>query len=176
MHVTAKTKINSVIASLFLVGMAICVFFGVRHVYGLGAELVAQAELVANNAERQRQVEDLSRLISSTQDDRTGLSSYILSKEDTITFLTIGEQLATQRGVLYVTESLREVESAGGFDQLVVAFTMEGPNDDVQYLLRTLEALPYHGELTRLQFDKKSLSGEGEVRARVELTVTLKDV
>lgn len=176
MQITSQTKMNIVLSGTLFFVMLLVVIFGWRYVYQRGEDLIAQAELVAKSAERERQYAELSRLIGTTQGDREELAGYILTQDQAPNFVTIGEQLAAAHNVLYVTESLEEVKGEGDFDKLIVSFTMEGSNANVQYLLETLEVLPYHSEMTQLRFDKRSLAKDRQVRARVELTVTLQSL
>ncbi len=174
--ITQKTKINTALSVGFLLCVIIVVSYGWNYIQKLGAELETQVALVTTYTDREQKRAELLNLVETSSLEREELLGYILTRAGAPSFVTQGEQIAASQGVIYTTDSLEEVIIDDGFDQLLVAFTMEGAESDVLHMLKVIETFPYDGYVTSVQLDRTSLAEEGNVFARVKLAVTLTDV
>lgn len=175
MIITRKAKINTMLSGMLLVVSVGAVVFGWSHVHKMGVALENQGATVASYMDREQRYADLLRQVEATRSEREELASYILKRSEAPDFVTQGERIAAAQGLSYTTDSLEEVNVDGDFDQLVVSFTMAGPEANVYRMLRLLETLPHRGDITSVQISKRKVEGIEEVQARVKLVVLLSD-
>lgn len=173
--ITPRTKMNTILISLLFISAVIIVALGWYQLQKLGTILEEQVAMVASHNDREQKYGELSRLVESTVSDRTELAQYLLNRSDAPSFVTSWEQLAAKQGVSYTTDSLKEVEVEKDFDQLLISFTMNGPERNVRHMLKVYESMPYHGDVTSVYVDRTPLADDGTVTMKVQLAVTLSD-
>lgn len=176
MLITQKTKINIILSSSFLLCMSMATLMVSNHIQKMGHDLEKQMTMVATYADRAQKHAELLRFVEASDVKREELMGYILTRAEVPNFVTQGEHVAASQGVIYTTDSLEQIATDGDFDQLLVAFTMEGAENDVLHMLKVFETMPFHGQITSVQLDRVSSEKEGNVLARVKLAVTLADI
>lgn len=119
----------------------------------------------------QEQLTALEKLAGETKEDRTELSSYIVTESSTISFLALIEEIAKGRGVTAATKSIAAVplEGSGVFESLAVELQLVGPRSGISETIKLYEALPYQVRIVRAGLERD----DGELwRANLSLTVT----
>ncbi len=176
MHITKKTKLYFIIASVLLV---LCIgfsFFIHRHIAHRGGELLAYIKTVAEYTDREQKYSELSRLIAATQEDREELHTYILKRSETIDFLAEVEEIAKAKQVELSTDRLEEEVTDTQFDTLVVTFALRGTDKNVRDMIRIFETVPYHSTVTSIVITEKGATQEEDIDAVIELVVSLNNV
>jgi len=166
----SKIYIISIIALIFLCVAATALGWFLYTVSASGVELTQKMELIADRNAKVKMHTELSRLIERTQTARTQLSRYVLTEDNTSSFLTSIEQTGRAVGVELITRSLQVVPQEGKFDSLMIEFTVEGRSDAVRAMLLVFESLPYHSQVETLTLIKEDAD---RVSAEVGLKVTL---
>ena len=137
--------------------------------------LVATMTAMESAAERTEHVRRLANNLEQNRDLVAELDSYIIQDErDTITFLSLLDELAVTTGVSLETDSLTVKDGAiPDYDELQVSVTIDGPRAAVETMLDLLETMPYHVFLTSGTFEQESIS-RGEASANVQLVATIR--
>ncbi len=173
---TNKTKNVAIFSLIFFLVSGGVLGFTVYKIISLGAELQKQSEIVARNNVLQKKYTELLSVLKQTERERETLTSYLLTEQKTVDFLTEIEQIAKTQGVELSTDSLSVSKPDGKkFDELVITFSIKGSEKRVKNMIQTLETLPYSGHVTQL-----SLIRTGSVPAttsgfsgNIELTLSL---
>lgn len=171
--ITKKTKTYGVLSLLFFVVVITAVIFSWQYVILRGDELVHEVKVVADSDAQEQVNREVSLLGASTQDERMALTTYLLTEEETITFLGTIEQTALEQGVVLATESLKVTKGTDVFDTLVISFSVEGLKANVYNMLHLLETLPYHAYVTKTSFSNTTTNGVVSVKGPIELTISL---
>lgn len=155
---TARTRNITIFSILYLIVSAAVLGYVVFQTVHLGVALQEQSVIIAKNNTLKKEHTELLHILKQTASEREQLESFLLTEDTTVHFLTEVEQLALTQRVKLTTDSLvvSEKKDDSGFKTLSVRFSLEGDKTQVRKMLKTLENLPYHGQITEL-----SLIGKG---------------
>ncbi len=167
--ITARAKKVMVVAVVCGVASVVSFAGAFMYVIGQGKTLREQAQAVADHAVQQKTYEALAALVASTKTDREEMQHYVLTEDETITFLADTEAMATAQGVTISTDALTVVNGKD-FNTLKVNFTLEGDARSVHAVIQVLETLPYMSYINRLSLEG---GAAGAAEAAVELMVML---
>jgi hypothetical protein len=171
--VTKKTKIVGFASALFF-GITCLVLLGMgRYIQTKGNELLQQSKEIANHEARTQKYNELEKLVEDTKENREELSTYVLTEDKTIDFLSIIEKIAVEQGVELVTDSLKVVEQDELFDTLVISFSVLGPKERAYTMLQIFETLPYHAFVSGISFVFDADAPAPTAEGTIELTVSL---
>lgn len=146
-----------------LVGACICVSCGaglVAYTASIltqkGTVLQEQMQLFADEQTHQQEYVNLVNLLAETEAERSRLRMYLLNGDnDTITFLSKMDHLASAIGVDLVTSRLEVSSEEGSMqDILEIAFDIEGEDSAVKKFLMVLETVPYHSYITNVNITR----------------------
>jgi len=171
--VTQKTKAIAFGSVVLLVLSIAALVFTWGYVNAKGEGLVERATAVANANAREQIYAELTQLVDSTKSDREELSTYILTEEKTIYFLSSIESMAADQQVDLTTNSLNVVEGRGKFDTLVISFSVSGYEEHIYSLLKMFETIPYHGEVSKLSLETLNTDAGKQLAGTIELSVSL---
>jgi len=135
-----------------------------------GEELEKQTTLIANNNAKETVVNNVLQSITLTTTEREQLQSFVLTEDQTGSFLNDIEQLGRKQGVVLATESLEVKKVSEFFNQLIIKFSVTGEDSRVLHMISILETLPYYSQMTSLAINRESTES---TRGTVELQVTL---
>ncbi len=145
-------------------------FFVFTFIQRSGSELEKQITLIANNNAKETVVNNTLQSVALTATKREELLSFVLTEDQTGSFLNDIEQLGNKQGVVVSTDSLEVKKVSGLFNQLSIKFSIVGEDSEVLHMLAILETLPYHNQMMSLGLNRESA---GNTRATVELQVTV---
>jgi len=163
-----------IIAFLFLCATAAGLAWLWFTVESSGAELKTRLQTVANQQEFENQLTQLTGEVKGSAIEREQLKSFILSDEkDTIALLSELDRIAQNQGVQLATQELQVKEKKGRFNTLSMRLKISGTEANVLRLIRMLEVLPYHGEMSSLSFDRRHDDTTGVSVAEAIITLEL---
>lgn len=165
-----KTKfILSITVICFLA--ALCVLgFMLYEVHSKGRDLDTRIALIAERNAKVQMYTKLSRLVEDTQLERSKLQKYVLTEDETSSFLTDIEALGAVVGVELATRELAVEKKDGAFDELAIEFEVTGTEGAVKQMLSVFETLPYHSAVSSVVLSKES---NGNFTGVIELDVSL---
>jgi hypothetical protein len=162
------TYIVAVFAAIYLIatsGACAFILYQLRHA---GTKLQERISVIAGQHAAFQTYNELTRLAEETKADREELQTYLLSREETSSFLTSIEQAGAGLNVAVSTDALKENGAA-----IVVQFSLSGAEQNVHEMIHALETLPYRSSLASLTFNRKEGSA---VEAVVEVEVSLAEI
>ena len=171
--ITRKTKLLLGVACLMLL-VSCAVAVGVWYMIGVYKTRldIAQAE-TKHLIEQRGQLDALEKMAKATKDDRSELAHYTVKESDVISFLSLIEQTATNKGVQETTHAIAVVESDAKTH--LGAFTVDlelfGSLHDIKNVVDLYEHLPYQSRIEKISFDHSG-SGAGGWHAVLTLKVT----
>lgn len=167
---TKRAKKMLVVGSLTAV-VAIGAFGGSLYfVLTESTALRARAQAVADHAAQQQLYANLASLVERTAPERATLQTYVLTEDDTISFLANIESLAALRGLALTTDALTVTEAKPN-NVLMVNFTLAGTEVAVYDFIALMEVLPYMSYLTEVNVVRDPETGLAE--STLTLAVTL---
>lgn len=169
-----KAKIVFILSLIYLISTSVTLGWLAVEVRRVGAELNEYVTVIANKAAQKQAFSKLEELVDETEAERSQLRKYILSEEETISFLAEIEQIGIEQGVQLTTNSLQVLEDAKGNDSLSVNFGIQGREELVFKVMQILETVPYHSELRSVSFTRDIESDT--VTMNVVLILTLLSV
>lgn len=133
--------------------------------------LRAQArELAFKKAQAEEQFET-SRLLEQTADERNSLREYILTEGTVIDFISTLESIAAEQGLSFSTQAITpEVTKDALFDNLTMGFAFSGPKENVSYLVKVLESVPFRSQIDAVTLREED---DGVWTATVKLFVII---
>lgn len=171
------TYIKSILfALLFLIGVGTSSFLWSMHIESLGSTLQDAIRVVSDGARFEEEYSSLASLLSATQAEREQLQTFILKDEhDTIQLLSQIDALAADKKVELSTSRLDTTETKGTFNELSATFLISGTEVSVMQVVKALESLPYHSDMTALSVTRRVLedSGTTEMTANVSLSISI---
>ena len=168
---TKTTHIVAVLSLLFAVVCSATMVWVLYTITTSGALLQEHVTVISNHDAKEKAFSALSDLIKNTENERSLLKTFILTEEQTSTFLTDLEKIAQAQGVVLTTNSLDVTRQSGLFDILTIKFAIEGQDSNVQRMSTILETLPYHSQVVALTFSKT----DGAItKGTIDLKVTLR--
>lgn len=166
-----KTQIIAVVALIYVLIAAGILSLVLYRISSSGQALTQRVDTIADRNARTRVYKDLSSVVNNSAQERQELSSYILTEDQTSSFLTNIESIGSAQGVHITTNSLHVVQQDKAFvNQLVVQFSVNGKEAAVKKMLTIFETLPYHSEVSSFSFTR---TDTGMVNSTVELTISL---
>jgi len=166
-----RTRLIGIFSLVYLFVAASAVGWVVYEVGANGQELKDRVAAIADKNAKVKTYTEFSKLINETQEERAVLASYVLTEDNTSSFLTEIESLAANVGVTLFTRSLEVDDKKGSsYDDLVIVFDVEGPEVLVKNLLSIFETLPYHSQVSSLTF---TVGENGVIKGTIEVKVTL---
>jgi hypothetical protein len=166
----SKTLTILIIAALYLLASLCVLGYVLFKVHSEGQELTERVTLIADRNAKIQMYTELSRLVSETEGERAELSSYVLTENETSSFLTEIEKIGAQTGNELSTASLDVVEKGTDYDELHIKFNVEGTEASVKEMLHVFETLPYHSAVTSVLLTKES---DDSFRGVINLTVSI---
>jgi len=167
----------SVLFSLvFLAVSGASLWFLSEQIVKNGNDLQEKMQVVANDEQFDKESESLMNLLADTEDERTQLTQFILNDEhDIIRLLSEIDNFAVAQGVDLNTSRLDTKKAEGDFNELLATFVVKGNERAVIHAVKTLESLPYHSDVTSLQFHRsiKNENGVQEVAATIALVFSI---
>lgn len=167
---TPVTKIIAVIACTYVLAAVCALGFVLYKIDTAGKVLSDRVAAIADKNAKLKTYTQLDALMEETTAERSKLLEFVLTENKTSSFLTDIESLGASQGVALRTDSLEVAAGEGLFDDLVVRFSLEGREDLVQKMITLLEMLPYHSQLTALEFSREK---SGIAKSTVELRITM---
>jgi hypothetical protein len=167
---TSKTFTILIIALIFALSSAGMLGFVLYKVHREGLELTQRVTLIADRDAKIQMYGELSRLVEETESERAELSSYVLTENETSSFLTEIERLGAETGNKLSTASLDVVEKGSDYDELHIKFNVEGTEASVKEMLHVFEILPYHSKVDSVLLTKES---NDSFRGVINLTVSI---
>ncbi len=152
--------------SIAMGGLAASLYYVLKE----GAELRVRAQAVADHTAQQQLYANLASLVERTAGEREALQKYVLTEDDTISFLADIESLAAERGITLVTDALTVVTSKPN-NTLMVNFSLTGTEVAVYDFVSLLEVLPYMSYLTNVVVRRDATTGLAD--STVTLAITL---
>jgi len=153
-----KTKVIFITALIFLAGAGVVFGWVLYEVRGLGQQLLAQVQVIANKNVKEKKYVELTKLVEATAAERAALARHVLSEADTVAFLAEIEAVGKRQGVDLSTISLAVEEMKDGPDILTAQFKIAGPEATVIRMLSIFETLPYESTLTRVNLSRAKLT------------------
>lgn len=154
-----NTKILVAISAIiFVVSVAACIAF----FWIVSKQKAEYAGLLLERAQaqvHQEALQSLVRTLDDTKQERSSLLSRVLKDDEVINFLALIETLGKEQGVTLTTNSLNVLPGNGTFETLVVNIGVEGSYEEVSYIIRLLEQLPYQSTVNNVKMSRDS---EGE--------------
>lgn len=172
MSLSTRTKTVGIVSTIvFLVSGSTLAFLVYRIEHDAG-ELQQKAAALALREAQEKERLDTVRLLEDTLDERTELKSYILTEEGIINFLTDLEATAENQQLDFITQSITPLDTPDPlFDQVSINLAFTGDQEDVSFLLKLLETLPYLSSLESVAV--RQGAGEGRWSANVTLLMTI---
>ncbi len=168
--ITHKTKIVVIGATLYLIMSAVLLAGVTYAVIVVGKKLEDRIIAIAEKDARVRAHTSLQKLMEETREDREELSTYILTEDQTSTFLTNIESLGSEVGVELTTGSLEVVKKEGLFNELLIQFKIEGDESSVMKMHLLFETLPYRSKIAALSLSRAE---GGRTESTLQIAVTL---
>ena len=126
-----------------------------------GETLESYVTAIGDQLAQEKKYTELQSLVDDTSAERNELGQYILTEDETISFLTTIEDVGRRQGVTFTTNSLNaEGSPDDSFQKLVAQFTITGGTSQINQIIQILETMPYHSELTNLDW---RLNQDGDV-------------
>ena len=172
-------NIHSIIAATLFLGGAVVVFVLVAHMINTkGTALKERLRIIADEQVLEQQYVSLAKAIRETEEERQLLAGFVLEDErDTIDLLSTLDAIAKELGVTLSTQELREQDSTGAFNTLLLSYEIQGREDAVIKMSEMLETLPYHGHVT--SFTLQRSAGEQGVQkasvAKISLEISIRN-
>jgi len=167
---TRQTKIVGIIGLVYVFLTAALLGWVIFEVITAGQALTERVTAIADKNAKVKVYSELSNLVKETKTQRETLASFMLTEEDTSTFLTDIESIGASKQVSLVTDSLQVTKQDGLFDLLSIQFSLEGRESSVAEMLTIFETLPYHSQVFSLTYER----GEGDVvKSTLGLEVSL---
>jgi len=167
-----RTHFVKIFALVYLLATSALLFWVVYEITTTAATLKERVDTIAYTKAKEKVYKDLSVLVGETQVDRQKLTEFVLTEDQTGTFLTDIERIGQAQGVLLTTNSLNVVESVEGPDQLLVQFAVDGKEVAVKKMLTIFETLPYHSQISSINFESDE---EGNAKSTLDVVITLVD-
>lgn len=172
MITTRKTKNIFLIAISFFVFSVLLLIGVLYQMNRVASQYKEKLLVIEKNLEQEQVYNSLEFTIQSSRVERAQLEEYILTKDDTISFLTEIEQMSRNLGIVLRTKSLEEGKVEGSvYDDLRMAFDVEGTMSQLENFVQLLELLPYHGQVQRVNFNK--VEGEELFSGDIIITISL---
>ena len=182
-----KTYILVIATAVYLGSTFFGALFMYKTIYDAGELLTTRVNTIASNDVKEKMIKDLELSLVKTEEERTAVRSFVLTEDKTSLFLTDIEQVARAQSVVVTTNTLEVVKpikkvvsgtstspapvaEASFFDTLIISFSLEGDEKNVQKMLKTFETLPYHSSVTSFSLKRE---GGGKAKATLGLTVSL---
>lgn len=165
-----STHFVAIFSLCFFVVCAVCLGWTLMTVRAIGSQFEAQVVTIANNSARESAYRSLEQLIAETQTERAQLQTYLLTEQETSSFLTNIEHLGEKMGVALATDSLEVKKQSGLFDLLTIRFSLEGDRQHIDTAISLFENLPYHSYIKNLTITTEE---RGSTRSTLEVVVTL---
>lgn len=170
MKITRRTFVIGIIALAYLAVAASGLAWMIYGVSVSGAALKDRVAAIEDKNAKVRAYTELSSLMDETKAERAELTQYVLTEDQTSSFLTDVETLGKTLGVTLTTLSLKAVEHEDSFNELVVEFAVEGNAVNVEHMLKAFEVLPYHSSVRSLSLVR---GNNGMVKSTIAVSVTL---
>jgi len=167
---TSKTFLIFIGACVYFLAASAALLVMIYTVEKSGRELESRVALINDQNAKIKMYTELSRLLEQSASQRAELSSYVLKEDQTSSFLTEIESLASIRSVQLTTQSLKVIPKDGKFDELSIEFAIEGSEKSVEEMLQILEKLPYHSKLSSVLLSKEQT---GDLSGSVKLSLSL---
>jgi len=172
MNTTKKLLIVSLLCLLLSGALAAYLWF---YLEDRGSKLQEDLQTVHDKERLEREYKKLQSQLSATETDRALLERHIIAGENgTVSFLSLVDEIAAELGIELNTKELNvEKTDESGFDKLIVKFSLEGSEPQVERLLKMFETLPYQGDLTALDLRRTYNSENGSWSMNGDLTLEL---
>lgn len=167
---TRKTHIVAIFALLYVLIATGVLAWVVYEVAQAGAVLQERVATIADQNAKSKVYQDLSNLVLRTKAEREALLGFVLTEDQTSSFLTDIESLGVSQGVTLTTDSLKVSEKEGSFNELLIQFSVEGTEENVKKMLSIFETLPYHSRVSSLTFSRDKT---GKVHSTIVIDITL---
>ncbi len=165
-----KTHLVAIIGLLYAVLMLALASWVVYTVVMDGISLKDKARTIAETNAKIQSYKELQERVVATSEMRESLSKFVITDNETGSFLTEIEKLGESLGVKMTTTSLAEEKVEGGLNILQIQFVLEGQEEQVKNMILLFETLPYHSKMGSLSFVRQD---EGRAKAVIDLSVTL---
>ena len=150
-----STKIIAAV-SIFIFLVSSTIFVGFAFiVYGQKVKFEEMGRTYAESKSRRESIENLTRILDETKEDRTTLISRIITEEDVIDLLSLIETLGKEQGVELETNSLNITPFKNDFFEIIVInVNVRGSHEGVMHLLKLFEHLPYQSSISSVSISK----------------------
>lgn len=142
-----------------------------------GDELQTQVQTVVDREVFAKQFDQLIKTVEATERERENLEQFILQNDtDTIALLSELDKIASEHGVELSTRELTVETTKEEFDRLILKYDLVGREESVIKIIKMLETLPYHGEISGLTLNRNLIeeTNETELVAGVSLLLSIK--
>jgi len=141
-----------------------------------GEKLMERLQTIKDKQAFESEQRELDEIIASSQEERALLGTFILEDEnDTIDVLSQFEEIARQQGVAFTTEELNVIETDNRYNKLSMKLQVVGAEEHVLHLVRMLEVVPYHGNISSLNLARAtSDAGVATLSANITLLLTIR--
>lgn len=167
----SKTQF-ALLFSLGFMGAAFLMVFGLVYVIESDAEQLRTkaAELAFQKAQAEEQFET-TRLLEDTQEERNRLADFVLTEQTIIDFISEIETIATSQQLDFDTQTIAPKKTKHPtFDDLTISFGFSGAEDNVWYMIKLFESLPYHSHIQDIDLSQNS-EGNWSVRLLIHITI-----
>lgn len=165
-----RVQFIKIFALIYLLATSAALLWVVYEVTIAGSTLRERIDTIADTKAKEKVYKDLSTLVEKTKNDREMLTHFVLTEDETGTFLTDIERIGTTQGVTLTTNTLNVIEGVDAPDQLLVQFGIDGKEAAVKKMLTIFETLPYHSQISTLNFESDE---QGNTKSTLDVVITL---
>ncbi len=150
-RVINKTQISFLIAFTFMLLGTLSLVGLVYVIEGNAIKLRERVGAIAYQKAQAEERYETERLLEETKEERTALSSFVLTEGSVIDFITNIETIASSLGLEFNTKTITPEETKDkNFDELSMQFSFSGPNSSVEKLMAVFEIIPHHSYIRDL--------------------------
>ena len=174
MSISTTTR-NLIIALVIFAGICSLTIWLRLYLYERSQTILEAMAATETEAELAEQLAQLEADVEISRVSVDEISRYILADErDTIQFLSLIDELATQAGVELETDSLVVIETdTPQYDVVQVSINIDGRTDAVESILNLLEVVPYHSHLVQATFERSRTEVGEFATAHVVLHISM---
>lgn len=167
---TRQTRNPLIIATICFLFTGGVLWFAHWQVSIIGTELQSAINRVARNDTLIKQKVEIEELIHTSAAQREQLAAFILTRDETISFLNEIERIAKEQGLSFSTSQLDTTASTDPlFENLRVSFAFSGPEQVVRRLIAIFETLPYNVRVTSLTLSSANEVWQGAISIEMPL-------
>lgn len=139
------------------------------------AKLKTTVEEVAFKQAEDKGTIEVSKLFTDTEEERNKLKQYVLTEDTLIDFVSQLEATAGKMGLDFMTQGIlpKTGKKNSRFSSVSINVGFSGDREQVMSMLKVIETLPYHGEVS--QVSVMSRGNTWETSVLMELTIIAYD-